>query len=59
MTKDIRKEKPDWSIWDDGCPPGETPGETPEQMSARVDRVIEKVRAIHREVGASFPITAH
>ena len=50
LTKDIRKEKPDWSIWDDGCPPGETPGESPEQMSARVDRVIEEVRKIHREV---------
>ncbi|ORX39171.1 histidine phosphatase superfamily [Kockovaella imperatae] len=50
LTKDIRKEKPDWSIWDDGCPPGsETPGETPQQMSDRVDKVIEKVRKIHRE----------
>ncbi|KAK8843993.1 hypothetical protein IAR55_006786 [Kwoniella newhampshirensis] len=49
LSKDIKKEKPDWSIWDDGCPPGETPGETPQQMSDRVDRVIAKVRAIHEE----------
>ena len=49
LTKDIRKEKPDWSIWDDGCPPGETPGESPQQMSDRVDRVIARIRALHRK----------
>ncbi|WVR08977.1 hypothetical protein IAU60_006036 [Kwoniella sp. DSM 27419] len=48
LSKDIKKEKPDWSIWDDGCPPGETPGESPQQMSDRVDRVIAKVRKIHQ-----------
>ncbi|KAK4685900.1 sedoheptulose-bisphosphatase, partial [Tremellales sp. Uapishka_1] len=47
LTKDIKKEKPDWSIWEDGCPPGDTPGETVQQMSDRVDSVIAKVRAIH------------
>ncbi|WVQ93127.1 hypothetical protein IAU59_000191 [Kwoniella sp. CBS 9459] len=47
LSKDIKKQKADWSIWDDGCPPGETPGESPQQMSDRVDRVIAKVRAIH------------
>ncbi|AAW44186.1 hypothetical protein CNBF3890 [Cryptococcus deneoformans B-3501A] len=49
LSKDIKKEAPNWSIWDDGCPPGETPGESPAQMSARVDRVIAKVRALHAE----------
>ncbi|WVQ63808.1 uncharacterized protein L199_001963 [Kwoniella botswanensis] len=48
LTKDIRKDKADWNIWDDGCPPGETPGESPQQMTERVDRVIAKVRAIHQ-----------
>ncbi|KAL7421295.1 hypothetical protein Q5752_004180 [Cryptotrichosporon argae] len=47
LSKDIKKERPNWSIWDDGCPPGETPGESPQQMSERVDRVIARVRAIH------------
>ncbi|KAI9636792.1 histidine phosphatase superfamily [Dioszegia hungarica] len=47
LTKDIRKEKPNWDIWTDGCPAGETPGESPQQMSDRVDRVIARVRAIH------------
>jgi probable phosphoglycerate mutase len=50
LTKDIKKEKADWSIWDDGCPPGETPGESPQQMSDRVDRVIAKIREIHQRV---------
>ena len=52
LSKDIAKVAPGWSIWDDGCPPGETPGETPQQMSDRVDKVIAKVRKIHAEVSA-------
>jgi broad specificity phosphatase PhoE len=43
LSKDIKKERPNWSIWDDGCPDGESPKE----MSDRVDRVIAKVRKIH------------
>jgi broad specificity phosphatase PhoE len=38
---DIHKERPDWSIWTDGAPHGETP----DQIGARVDRVIAKCRA--------------
>lgn len=39
-------------VFDRGrCPPGEKyPGESPQQMSDRVDRVIAKIRAIHKEV---------
>ncbi|GHJ89646.1 hypothetical protein NliqN6_6048 [Naganishia liquefaciens] len=49
-THEIRAKKPDWDIWQDGCPPGEKyPGESPQQMSDRVDRVIAKIRAIHKE----------
>ncbi len=33
---DIQQERPDWSIWTDGAPNGETP----DQISARMDRVI-------------------
>lgn len=39
---DIRKEYPDWNIWRDGCPHGETPAE----VSARADRVIAKLCAV-------------
>ncbi|CAD6577467.1 MAG: hypothetical protein TREMPRED_001956 [Tremellales sp. Tagirdzhanova-0007] len=55
LSKDIAKDKPDWSIWDDGCPPGKTPGETPQQMSDRVDRVINKVRDIHAKAEETAP----
>ncbi|KAJ9099913.1 hypothetical protein QFC21_003918 [Naganishia friedmannii] len=49
-THEIRETKPDWDIWTDGCPPGDKyPGESPQQMSDRVDRVIAKIRAIHKE----------
>jgi probable phosphoglycerate mutase len=37
---DIHQERPDWSIWIDGGPGGESPDE----ISARVDRVIDRCR---------------
>jgi probable phosphoglycerate mutase len=37
----IRAQQPDWMIFRDGCPGGESP----EQIGARVDRVIARVRA--------------
>jgi broad specificity phosphatase PhoE len=40
-TADIRKRDPDWLLWRDGCPGGETAAE----VGARVDRVIAEVRA--------------
>jgi broad specificity phosphatase PhoE len=39
---EIRAERPDWNVFRDGCPGGETP----EQVSARADRVVSRVRAI-------------
>jgi beta-phosphoglucomutase family hydrolase len=38
----IRKVAPDWLLFRDGCPGGETP----EQVGARVDRVIARSRAV-------------
>jgi broad specificity phosphatase PhoE len=35
-TAEIRKERPDWSLWRDGCPGGETAAD----VGRRVDRVI-------------------
>ena len=49
-TPQIRESRPDWSIWTDGCPGGETI----EQVAARADRVIEKVRA-HIDAHADPP----
>jgi broad specificity phosphatase PhoE len=39
---EIRAERPDWDLFQDGCPGGETP----QQISTRVDRVVGRVRAI-------------
>jgi len=36
LSADIRKERPDWNIFRDGCPGGELP----EQVSDRADRLI-------------------
>jgi broad specificity phosphatase PhoE len=41
-AKQIRKIRPGWLIFRDGCPGGETP----EQVGARADRVIARARAV-------------
>ncbi len=38
-TSDIRQEAPDWSIFRDGCPEGETAA----QVGARADRIIARL----------------
>ncbi|MFI6820056.1 histidine phosphatase family protein [Micromonospora sp. NPDC050187] len=38
-TAEIRAERPDWVIWQDGCPDGESP----DQVGARLDRVLARV----------------
>jgi broad specificity phosphatase PhoE len=43
---EIRAERPDWNLFRDGCPGGESP----EQVSARADRVVSRVRAIQGNV---------
>lgn len=40
-TEQIRAERPDWSLWTDGGPGGESP----EQVGVRVDRLLDRVRA--------------
>ncbi|KAH9486612.1 Acid phosphatase [Psilocybe cubensis] len=42
---EIQKINPGWKIWNDGCPGGESV----EDMQARVDGVIKKVRQYHKE----------
>src|SRR5471032_1786501 len=39
---DIRKSHPDWGIFRDGCPGGESPA----QVSARADRLLMGLRAM-------------
>jgi broad specificity phosphatase PhoE len=45
-TADIHRERPDWQIFRDGCPGGESPS----QVGARADRAIKRVRAIEGNV---------
>ncbi len=45
-SADIRKTRPDWTIWRDGCPGGEAP----EQMSARADRLIGRLDALDGDI---------
>ncbi len=44
--KQIHAKEPGWMLFNDGCPGGESP----EQISARVDRVIARVRAVKGHV---------
>jgi len=44
--KQIHAKAPGWMIFSDGCPGGESP----EQVGARADRVIAKVRALKGDV---------
>ncbi len=39
---DIRAERPDWNIWTDGCPGGESPAD----VTARADRLIARLAAM-------------
>jgi probable phosphoglycerate mutase len=43
---EIRADCPDWNLFRDGCPGGESPA----QVAARADRVISRVRAIDGDV---------
>ncbi len=46
LTKDIVKECPGWELFRDGCPDGESP----EDVAARADRFIARVRGIGGDV---------
>jgi probable phosphoglycerate mutase len=41
-TEEIRKTRADWNLWRDGCPGGETA----QQVAARADRVVSRVRDV-------------
>jgi probable phosphoglycerate mutase len=45
-TAEIHAERPDWQLFRDGCPGGESPN----QVGARADRVVERVRAVKGDV---------
>jgi broad specificity phosphatase PhoE len=45
-TPEIRQMAPEWNMWRDGCPGGERP----EQVGARLDAALERVRAAEGDV---------
>jgi probable phosphoglycerate mutase len=50
-TPQIRERQPDWSLWRDGCPGGESP----RQVGERADRVLSAAR----DVGGDCLLFAH
>lgn len=50
-TSEIRVERPDWRLFEDGCPGGETLAD----VSTRADRVIARIRGL----GVNVVIFAH
>src|SRR6266513_5641311 len=45
-SADVHRERPDWQLFRDGCPGGESPSE----VAARADSTIKRVRAIEGNV---------
>lgn len=45
-TKEIQAQRADWQLFRDGCPSGEFP----DQVSARADRVVSRVRAVDADL---------
>jgi broad specificity phosphatase PhoE len=45
-TAEIRAERPDWELFRDGCPGGESP----QEVGTRADRVVKRVRAVSGNV---------
>ena len=46
IRADILRERPEWNLWRDGCPQGETA----EQVGIRADRIISEVRGVQGDV---------
>ena len=45
-TTDIHRERPDWQLFRDGCPGGESPKE----VGTRADRAVKRTRAVKGDV---------
>src|SRR5258705_5686209 len=45
-TADILSERPDWQLFRDGCPGGESP----ERIAMRADRVVQRARGVAGDV---------
>jgi broad specificity phosphatase PhoE len=45
LTIDIHRERPDWQLFRDGCPGGESP----KDVGTRADRVVKRIREVDGE----------
>jgi broad specificity phosphatase PhoE len=45
-SDEIHAERPEWKLFRDGCPGGETPG----QIGARADRVVRQIRQLQGDI---------
>jgi broad specificity phosphatase PhoE len=45
-TAEIRAERPDWQLFRDGCPGGESPA----QVASRAERVLSRIKAVEGDV---------
>ena len=54
-TKVIRETRPDWTLWTDGCPGGESP----EQVGARLDRVLAHAKTLLEQGDVAFVAHGH
>ncbi|HET6826574.1 MAG TPA: histidine phosphatase family protein [Amnibacterium sp.] len=57
-TPQILEQRPDWDLWRDGAPPGETPGETAGQVRIRVERVLARAQPV-LDAGRDVLLVAH
>ncbi len=58
-TAQIRQERPGWLLWRDGVVPGDAghPGETVQEVGARADAVLRRVRPLL--AGGNVALVAH
>jgi probable phosphoglycerate mutase len=57
LTADIHKERPQWQLFRDGCPGGETPNE----VGTRADRAVKRARGAGERIAffqRTFPARA-
>jgi probable phosphoglycerate mutase len=56
---EIHEDRPDWSLWTDGCPGGESPAE----VGARADRIVAELLTMtapdEPDSGATVAVFAH
>ena len=54
-SADIRRKKPDWNIWRDGCPGGESPAD----VSERADRLIARLCTVESTMQGTVALFTH